>query len=246
MVSTSFSDGAMAQVPEYKHGVFALSAICGFVDAACFLALGGVFAELMTGNLLLIALALAGGDAFGPHAMACLFAIVPFCLGALAAGAWANSRHPQGARLIGYPVEYAAVVLATLLALVLDPRRVGPLASDLGVTGGALEWQRPAIVALLAFAMGIHNALMRKHGVPDIATNVLTLTLAGLMAESRWAGGRSPHWQRRVLSIALFVTSAAAGAWLLRFGVAAPLIAASLIFTLALWPLVKGRAEAPP
>jgi uncharacterized membrane protein YoaK (UPF0700 family) len=230
-------------VPEYKHGVFALSAICGLVDAACFLALGGVFAELMTGNLLLIALALAGGNLFGPHALACLFAILPFCMGALMAGAWSNGRHPLGARLIGYPVEYAAVVLATLLALVLDPQRVGPLAGDLGGPGGTLDWQRPAIVALLAFAMGIHNALMRKHGVPDIATNVLTLTLAGLMAESRWAGGHSPHWQRRVLSILLFVGSAAVGAWLLRFGVAAPLIAASLIFTLALWPLMKGRTE---
>ena len=236
----------MARPPEYKHGVFALSSICGFVDAACFLALGGVFAELMTGNLLLIALALAGGNLFGPHVLACLFAILPFCLGALLAGAWANGRHPLGARLIGYPVEYAAVLLATLLALVLDPQRVGPLAGDLGGPGGALDWQRPVIVALLAFAMGIHNALMRKHGVPDIATNVLTLTLAGLMAESRWAGGRSPHWQRRVLSILLFVASAAAGAWLLRYGVAAPLVAASLIFTLALWPLMKGRVEAPP
>ena len=236
----------MTQLPEYQHGVFALSAICGLVDAACFLALGGVFAELMTGNLLLIALALGGGNPFGPHALACLFAIIPFCLGALLAGAWANGRHPLGARLIGYPVEYAAVLLATLLALVFDPQRVGPLAGDLGVTGGALEWQRPAIVALLAFAMGIHNALMRRHGVPDIATNVLTLTLAGLMAESRWAGGSSPHWQRRLLSIALFVSSAAAGAWLLRFGVAAPLIAASLIFTLALWPLMKGRVEPAP
>jgi uncharacterized membrane protein YoaK (UPF0700 family) len=235
----------MSGVPEYKHGVFALSAICGFVDAACFLALGGVFAELMTGNLLLIAFAIAAGNLFGAHALACLFAIVPFCIGALAAGAWANGRHPLGARVIGYPVEYAAVLLATLLALVFDPHRVGPLDHDLA-TGGAGEWQRPMIVALLAFAMGIHNALMRKHGVPDIATNVLTLTMTGLLSESRWAGGRSPHWQRRLLSIVLFVASAAAGAWLLRYGVAAPLIAASLIFTLALWPLMKGRVEAPP
>ena len=235
----------MPVVPAYKHGVFALGAICGLVDAACFLALGGVFAELMTGNLLLIALALAGGQAFGPHALACLFAIVPFCLGALAAGRWANGRHPLGARLIGYPVEYAAILLATLLALLLDPQRVGPLERDLAV-GIAQSWQRPLIVALLAFAMGIHNALMRRHGVPDIATNVLTLTLAGLVSESRWAGGRSPHWQRRVLSIVLFVASAALGAWLLRFGVAAPLIAASLVYTLALWPLMKGRAEPAP
>ena len=235
----------MPVVPAYKHGVFALSAICGLVDAACFLALGGVFAELMTGNLLLIALAVAGGQAFGPHALACLFAIVPFCVGALAAGRWANGRHPLGARLIGYPVEYAAILLATLLAVVLDPQRVGPLEHDLAV-GVAQSWQRPLIVALLAFAMGIHNALMRRHGVPDVATNVLTLTLAGLVAESRWAGGRSPHWQRRLLSILLFVGSAALGAWLLRFGVAAPLIAASGVYTLALWPLMKGRVEPAP
>jgi hypothetical protein len=49
--------------------------------------------------------------------------------------------------------------------------------------------------------------------------------------------------QRRLGSIALLVLSAAAGAWLLRFGVAAPLLAASLNFTLALWPLMHGRAE---
>ena len=233
----------MARSPEYKHGVFALTAICGLVDATCLLALGGVFAELMTGNLLLIALAAARGRLFEAHALACLAAIVPFCLGALAAGAWANGRHPLGARLVGYPVEYAAVLAATGLALVLDPQATSPLVGGADAAGAAANWQHLAIVALLAFAMGIHNALMRRHGVPDIATNVLTLTLAGLVSESGWAGGQSPHWQRRLGSIALFVASAAAGAWLLRFGVAAPLVAASLIFTLALWPLMHGRAD---
>jgi len=33
-----------------------ISSTCGLVDAVCFLALGGVFAEMMTGNLLLMAL----------------------------------------------------------------------------------------------------------------------------------------------------------------------------------------------
>jgi uncharacterized membrane protein YoaK (UPF0700 family) len=235
----------MAALHAYKSGVFALSAICGLVDAACFLALGGVFAELMTGNLLLLAFSLAAGNLFGAHALACLFAIVPFCLGALVAGTWANGRHPLGARLIGYPVEYAAIVLATVLALVLQPQRIGPLDHDL-VAGGPLQWQRPPIAALLAFAMAIHNALMRRHGVSDIATNVLTLTLTGLVSESRWAGGRAPHWRRRALSIVLFVAGAAGGAWLLRYGVAAPLIAASAIFTVALWPLMKGRVEGAP
>lgn len=232
----------MARTPEYKFGMFALTAICGLVDSACFLALGGVFAELMTGNLLLIAFALARGDLFSAHVVAGLFAILPFALGAFVAGRFANSGHPMGGRLVGYPLEYAAVLLATLLALLMDPRRVGPLEHDLA-TGGAGEWARPVIVGLLAFGMGIHNALMRKHGVPDVATNVLTLTLTGLLSESRWAGGSSPHWQRRALSVLIFFASAALGAWLLRYGVAAPLVAASLIFTVALWPLMKGRSE---
>jgi uncharacterized membrane protein YoaK (UPF0700 family) len=234
----------MARPPQYKFGMFALTSICGLVDATCFLALGGVFAELMTGNLLLIAFALARGNLFSAHVVAGLFAVIPFALGALVAGKWANSRHPMGGRLIGYPVEYAAVLLATLLALVLEPRRVGPLEHDLA-TGGPGEWARPVIVGLLAFAMGIHNALMRKHGVPDVATNVLTLTLTGLLSESRWAGGTAPHWQRRALSILIFFVSAALGAWLLRYGVAAPLVLASAIFTLALWPLMHGRTETP-
>jgi len=99
------------------------------------------------------------------------------------------------------------------------------------------------IVALLAFAMGIHNAMMRKHGVPDVATNLLTLTMAALVSDSALAGGQSFHWRRRLLSIVLFIVGAASGAFLLRFHVALPLIAASVIFVLALWPLVKGRPE---
>jgi len=231
-----------ARAPEYKFGMFALTAICGLVDSACFLALGGVFAELMTGNLLLIAFALARGDLLSAHVVAGLFAILPFALGALVAGRFANGRHPMGGRLIGYPVEYAAVLAVTLLAWVMDPRRVGPLEHDLA-TGESGEWARPVIVGLLAFGMGIHNALMRKHSVPDVATNVLALTMTGLLSESRWAGGSAPHWQRRALSVLIFFASAALGAWLLRFGVAAPLALASLIFTLALWPLMRGRTE---
>lgn len=103
---------------------------------------------------------------------------------------------------------------------------------------------RITIVAMLAFAMGIHNALMRKHGVPDVATNVLTLTLTGLVSESPLARGSAPHWKRRLMSILLFVVGAVAGAWLLRYSVAAPLVAASVLFTLALWPLTRGKLDA--
>lgn len=235
---------------EYKAGVFGLTFICGLIDAACFLALGGVFAELMTGNLLQFAFSV-GSLHFQPsHMVTYGSAIGAFCLGALLAGMAANGRirfqqsgdHAQRARVIGYPVEFAMVLTATILAIVLNPapESAAILDSDAHVP---IDWDAVSIVALLAFSMGIHNALMRRHSIPDVATNVMTLTFAGLISDSRLAGGKSPHWQRRLGSILLFIGGAGLGAFLLRFGVAAPLIAATAVFAVVLHPLVKGRVE---
>ncbi len=229
---------------EYKAGVFALTAICGLVDVACFLALGGVFAELMTGNLLLMGITIGGGAFTWARVAVYLSAIVPFCVGALIAGIMANGKYRFAVRVIGYPVEFAAVLLATILAVILNPTKL-ILAGQFQAADGYV-WQRMTIVGLLAFGMGIHNALMRKHGVPDIATNVLTLTLTGLFSESHLAGGPATHWKRRLGSILIFVGGAIAGAWLLQFGVAAPLIAATAIFAVALLPLMKGRSKDAP
>jgi uncharacterized protein DUF1275 len=43
------------EMADVTTGLYMISAICGLVDAVCFLVLGGVFAEMMTGNLLLMA-----------------------------------------------------------------------------------------------------------------------------------------------------------------------------------------------
>ena len=224
---------------EYRVGVFALTGICGLIDVACFVAIGGVFAELMTGNLLLVGISI-GTRQFDPSTAALYAsAIVPFLLGAFAAGLLTNRRPSHGPRIIGYPVEYVCIVTGTAIAVLTHPTQITTPGLYQASDGYLL--QRLAIIGFLAFAMGIHNAIMRKHGVPDIATNVMTLTLAGLVAESRLAGGPATHWQRRLTSVGIFIAGAAFGAWLLRFGVAAPLVAASAIFTIALYPLMKGR-----
>ena len=49
-------------------GLYMISSTCGLVDAVCFLALGGVFAEMMTGNLLLMALSIGTGRSTGHSA----------------------------------------------------------------------------------------------------------------------------------------------------------------------------------
>jgi uncharacterized membrane protein YoaK (UPF0700 family) len=54
------------------------------------------------------------------------------------------------------------------------------------------------------------------------------------------AGGDNRNWQRRMLSMGLFLVSAAIGTLLLQFGVVWPLVAASLAFTLAMFPVLWG------
>ncbi len=46
------------------------------------------------------------------------------------------------------------------------------------------------VVALLATAMGIQNAMIWHWGVRDLATNVMTLTITALVADSWLAGGQ--------------------------------------------------------
>ena len=61
-------DSAKARLTDVTTGFYMISATCGLVDAVCFVALGGVFAEMMTGNLLLMALSVGTGSALGQSA----------------------------------------------------------------------------------------------------------------------------------------------------------------------------------
>jgi len=83
---------------------------------------------------------------------------------------------------------------------------------------------------LLALAIGLQNAVARRLGVPDLNTTVLTLTLTGIAADSKWAGGSHPNPGRRLAATATMFLGAAIGAVLLfRLGVAAPLALALLL-----------------
>jgi len=73
-----------------------------------------------------------------------------------------------------------------------------------------------ALLGLTASAMGVRNATVRRLGVPDLTTTVLTLTLTGLGADSNFAGGDNPRRKRLI--------GAALRAWLmLRSGLTLPL-----------------------
>jgi uncharacterized membrane protein YoaK (UPF0700 family) len=219
-------DSAKDLLTDVTTGLYMISATCGLVDAVCFLALGGVFAEMMTGNLLLMALSIGTGGALGQPARY-IPAIVAFMVGTLVGGRLLRARRTLQERRIGFAVEWGVIVAATAVTCVAEPNAHN-------LTGHV-------VVAMLALAMGIQNAMLRVHGVPDIPTNVMTVTFAGIVADSALAGGTNQNWRRRVTSVGLFMAGAALGGFLLRFGTGWPLVLTSVVFSLALLPLMFGE-----
>jgi len=216
--------------PRVSHvvGLYLIAGVCGLVDAACFLALGEVFAEMMTGNLLLLSFDIGTFRPLIEHA------VYLVALGSFAAGAVTGGRIVRGAHghtRLGFAVEWVFLALAVILSLFLPPGSMGAM--------------RDAIIALLAFAMGLQNALLRRHGVPDLATNVMTLTLTALVADSVLSGGQNERWRRRASSIGVFMACAVLGAALTKtVGPWAPMLAALIFFSVALTGLT--RQDAPP
>jgi uncharacterized membrane protein YoaK (UPF0700 family) len=199
-----------------------LTVVTGLVDAVSYVALGHVFVANMTGNVVFLGFALAGAP--GLSASASLTALGGFLLGALAGGRIAarygehRDRHVQTATTIAGLL----VLLATLLAATFGP----PVANS----------ARYALIVPLAIAMGIQNATARRLAVPDLTTTVLTLTLTGIAADSRLAGGTGGHSARRMVAVTAMFTGALVGALLVMdVGLAVPLaVAAALIGASAL------------
>jgi uncharacterized membrane protein YoaK (UPF0700 family) len=208
------------RTPRISHiaGLYLITGVCGLVDAACFLSLGGVFAEIMTGNLLFLCFSLGSGQPVGEVRKYVLVLLV-FAVGAAISGRLVRGRWRQ--TRFGFVAEWALLGAALAATLVLHPGPSGPA--------------RDLVVSLLALAMGLQNALIRRHGVPDLATNVMTLTVTALIADSRLVGGGSERWQRRLASVGIFLMTAMSGAAMTTYaGPWAPLSLAFAIFTAAL------------
>jgi len=214
--------------PTYLFGLLLIASVCGFVDAACFLALGGVFAEIMTGNILLLAFRVGTGEQIGDATpLRYLAAIVAFAVGALLCGVLLRGADKKLERKVGFTIELFLVALATSITFI--------------TSAGASGTNRDIVVALLACAMGIQNGLMRKHGLADVATNVMTVTFTGLLADLKLVGGDNHHWTRRVGSIGIFFLSAVCGAYLTRYGAGWPLLVATVLLGVAAVVLVTNE-----
>jgi uncharacterized membrane protein YoaK (UPF0700 family) len=196
-----------------------LTFVTGVVDAVSYLKLGHVFVANMTGNV--VFLGFAAGGAVEVSVSAALAATGSFLLGALAGGRLGSSSGQHRGRFLALSTyaEFAAVGAAFVVSLA--PFEVGD-----GISSNAL-------VALLAFAMGLQNATARRLGVPDLTTTVLTLTVTGLAADSRLAGGANPNISRRLAAtIAMLVGALAGTVLILRVSVSAALAVAVVLLSL--------------
>jgi uncharacterized membrane protein YoaK (UPF0700 family) len=81
-------------------------------------------------------------------------------------------------------------------------------ASAPGIGGGH------AIVGLLAVAMGMRTATVRRLGVSDVSTTVLTTTLAALATDTQLRGATFYAAGLRVAAVATMLFGAASGALL--------------------------------
>ncbi|KOG33239.1 YoaK family protein [Streptomyces resistomycificus] len=192
-----------------------LTVISGLIDAVSYLGLGHVFTANMTGNVVVLGFAAAGAPGFSvPHTLTSLGS---FVLGAVAGGRLAVHLGKGSRR------TWARLTLAAEAALLGASAVVAFAAPDATATVYTL-------IAVTGFAMGLRNATVRRLGVPDLTTTVLTMTLTGLAADSRAGGGAGTHSPRRTASVVAMLTGAALGAWLvLHHGLGIPLLLSAVV-----------------
>jgi uncharacterized membrane protein YoaK (UPF0700 family) len=195
-----------------------LTLLSGLVDAVCYLGLGHVFTANMTGNIVILGFAAAGAPGFSVPAS--LTSLLVFLAGAIAGGRISKHISPRSRRL--------SLAVGCEAALVAAGAVVASLATTV-----ASGWGRYTVIALLAFAMGIRNSVIRHLAVPDMTTTVLTQTLTGLAADSALAGGDNPRAGRRATAVAAMLAGAVLGAALyLHRGPGLPLAVAASVAAL--------------
>jgi len=223
-------DGAHGPLPVLLVG---LTAVTGLVDAFSYLALGRVFVANMTGNVVFLGFAFAGAPGFSISAS--LVALASFVAGALGGGKIASKFGRHRGHLLAYAgalqigLFSAAVVIAAVAG---DPVRSG---------------YRYALIIVLGVAMGIQNAAVRRLGVPDLTTTVLTLTITGIAADSTLVGGSGSVAGRRVVAVAAMLIGALVGAaLLLHVHIVAPLVVTLILMAVVTAVTWTAGASDPP
>ena len=195
--------------------MLALTFSTGVIDAVGYLGLDKVFTGNMTGNVVILGMALVGGS--GLPVVGPLLALVGFMAGAALGGRVLRSAGP------GWTGR--TTVLFSLVALVM-------LATAVLLFAIEDEFSRPvgiSITTVLGAAMGIQAATARFIAVKDVTTVVVTSTITGLAADSVLGSGKGGGSARRASAVILILAGAFAGAALLKWHLSGGLLLAGAI-----------------
>jgi uncharacterized membrane protein YoaK (UPF0700 family) len=173
----------------------------------------------MTGNVVLLGFGIAGAG--GLPVVAPLISLAAFVVGGFAGGALAVRVGDRHAAWVGatLAIEVGLVAVSAIVAATVDLHPT-TVAGDL-------------VIALLALAMGVRNATVRKLAVPDLTTTVLTMTLTGLASELPAGSGTRTATARRVAAVVAMLVGAVVGALLVKSSLAVALFAAAAVAALA-------------
>jgi uncharacterized membrane protein YoaK (UPF0700 family) len=221
---------------EDRHGplppvLLLLTVVTGLVDAFSYLLLGHVFVANMTGNVVFLAFSLAGSTEFTIWASA--LALVAFSVGALLGGRIAHGQHAHRGRTLLFTMTLETLLVCTALIIALSA------SSPFG------DASRATLITVIGVGMGLQNATARALGVPDLTTTVLTLTITGISADSRLAGGQSSRAGRRLLSVLSMLLGALIGAIFINHGLGnlTLLLAAVLLVVLTVVSAFLARSK---
>ena len=188
-----------------------LAGIAGYVDAICYLRLGGAFAANMTGNLVEVGLAAAQGQ--WRLAIWCTSLLVAFVIGVLAARLVLRTHHSARISLL---LEAAIILVAA--------------SGDLGV----------AAVPVLAAAMALQNEAV-THGIVALNVGFITGDLQRVGERLVGGAPGEPRKRDTQASLLLtilvfYAAGAAIGALAAVWGAAALILPAAVLAGAALLP----------
>jgi len=179
--------------------LLALTFAAGCVDALSYLGLGRVFTANMTGNAVLLGLAIGQTQELQvAHTAA---AIVGFVLGVL-----------TGAKVVGPVRERVVWSHHVTLALRLECAVLFVFAIGWWLIGPGLHGV--GLISLILWsglAMGIQSAIARRLAVPGVATTYVTGTITALVAELTSVSGAAGDRRRMSAVIGAMIAGAVAG-----------------------------------
>ena len=211
-----------------------LAVVSGATDAIGFVALGGAFTSVMTGNIVLIGLSVANSD--GTVALRSALAIVLFMTGCVI-----------GSRIAGQPADDDPLWPHQVTrAMWVELAAFGAYAIGWWLSGSHPTGNvQLVLLSANAIALGVQSSAVLRFGVSGLSTTYMTGTLTTMMAAI--AAGRHPRLVLPSAEMIAGLIAGAAAATLLAIyvPVAAPLLQIGLVLVVIVTATARFGAPKP-